>query len=110
MIAFRIVLLQIVAWSCLVASADAFVSHQTFYSATASTTTTTCTRRPAQADPSNFLFDDFRMFNGEVVDPYEVLKIHRSAERAQIRKAYIDMSRKYHPDVVRHKNILPGSW
>lgn len=92
----------------------AFCSAAAFLPRSATTTsfrpTATAQKLQVQADPSNFLFDDFRTYNGEVVDPYKILKLHRSAERSEIRTAYINLSRKYHPDVVRHKDVLPGSW
>lgn len=62
------------------------------------------------SDSGNFLLDEFSIYNGEVLDPYKVLKVHRSAERQEIRQKYINLSRRYHPDVVMHKDILPGSW
>ena len=66
--------------------------------------------RSRNSDSSNFLLEEFSIYNGEVLDPYKVLKVHRSAERQEIRQKYINLSRRYHPDVVMHKDILPGSW
>ena len=71
---------------------------------------TSTVRRHVQANSSNFLLDEFSIYNGEVLDPYQVLKVHRSADRKEIREKYINLSRRYHPDVVMHKDILPGSW
>jgi DnaJ-class molecular chaperone len=58
---------------------------------------------------SSFLFDDFRTAKGEVVDPYAVLKVNRQASRQDIKASYRQLSRKYHPDMVRHARFLPGS-
>ena len=59
---------------------------------------------------ANRLLDEFRTASGEVIDPYEVLKVNREAQRREIRESYRSLSRKYHPDGHRHKTILPGSW
>jgi len=76
----------------------------------ATCTSTRSTLHQVQADANNFLFNEFRTYTGEIVDPYKILKVHRTAERSEIRQKYINLSRRYHPDVVRHKDILPGSW
>lgn len=60
--------------------------------------------------PSHFLLEEFCTHSGEVVNPYAVLKVSRDAERSEIRHAYITLSRRYHPDGVRHRDILPGKW
>jgi len=57
----------------------------------------------------SFLLQEFKTHTGEVVNPYAVLKISRSAEIAEIKASYRALSRRYHPDVMRHKDILPGS-
>ena len=60
----------------------------------------------------SFLFDDFKTSKGEVVHPYHILKVGRSASRQEIKKSYFALSRKYHPDGFRQKrdmSILPGS-
>lgn len=58
------------------------------------------------------LLDDFRIFSGEVVNPYRVLSVSRSADRSEIKKAYRKLSRRYHPDGILQRNdrILPGRW
>lgn len=58
------------------------------------------------------LLDDFRIHTGEVVDPYRVLGISRSADRTEIKLAYRTLSRRYHPDGILQRNdgILPGRW
>jgi DnaJ-class molecular chaperone len=60
------------------------------------------------ASSSPFL-NDFKTSKGEVVDPYRVLKIPRDASTPMIKKAYRELSRRYHPDGNRHRTILPGS-
>lgn len=63
-----------------------------------------------QEEDSHFLLQEFCTHAGEVVNPYRVLKVSREAERAEIRKAYIALSKRYHPDVIRNKAVLPGNW
>lgn len=58
--------------------------------------------------PNHFLLEEFCIHTGEIVDPYQTLKVPRDAERSEIRKAYIALSRRYHPDGLRHRDILPG--
>jgi hypothetical protein len=58
----------------------------------------------------NFLLQEFRLHNGEVLNPYSVLKVPRNAELSEIKTTYRQLSRRYHPDIMRHKDILPGSW
>jgi DnaJ-class molecular chaperone len=53
--------------------------------------------------------DDFRLSNGELLDPYKTLKVARTADKAEIKRSYYTLSRRYHPDGVRHRSILPGS-
>lgn len=56
----------------------------------------------------NFLLREFRIASGEVIQPYDVLKVPRKATRVQVRAAYIKLCRLYHPDASRHRVILPG--
>lgn len=63
----------------------------------------------AKVDSSSLL-DEFRLYNGELVNPYKVLKVNEKAERSEIRKNYVDLSKRYHPDARIHRDILPGSW
>eukprot|EP00523_Entomoneis_sp_CCMP467_P006039 CAMPEP_0168735560 /NCGR_PEP_ID=MMETSP0724-20121128/9400_1 /TAXON_ID=265536 /ORGANISM="Amphiprora sp., Strain CCMP467" /LENGTH=311 /DNA_ID=CAMNT_0008782715 /DNA_START=67 /DNA_END=1002 /DNA_ORIENTATION=+ len=59
---------------------------------------------------NNFLMDDYRdPTTGEILDPYRILKIPRDAPRQQIKQAYRNLSRRYHPDTLLHRDILPGS-
>jgi DnaJ-class molecular chaperone len=57
----------------------------------------------------SFLLDDFKTANGELIEPYKVLKVGRGAEKSEIKKAYRELSRRYHPDGVRYRDLLPGS-
>ena len=61
-------------------------------------------------DTNSFLFDDFRTSKGEVVNPYHVLKVRRSASRQEIKRAYFALCRKYHPDSFRQKQQHTGIW
>ena len=58
----------------------------------------------------HFLLTEFTTASGELVDPYKTLKVPRDAGRTEIRSSYRNLSRRYHPDGVRHRKILPGSW
>ena len=62
---------------------------------------------------SHFLLQEFSIASGEVINPYEILKVSRKATREEIRASYIKQSRRYHPDAYRNgkgnNNILPGS-
>ena len=53
---------------------------------------------------------DFRTADGELVDPYKLLNIKRSASKTEIKESYRRLSRKLHPDAVQQSNILPGRW
>lgn len=65
--------------------------------------------RSTKSDDEHFLLTEFKTASGEIINPYKVLKVARTSTREQIRKAYIDLSRRYHPDGMRHREILPGS-
>ena len=52
---------------------------------------------------------DFRTADGELVDPYKLLNVKRSASKTEIKESYRRLSRKLHPDAVQ-SNILPGRW
>ena len=62
------------------------------------------------SDNSNYLLDEFRTADGEIVNPYRVLKVGRHADRKEIRQSYRSLSKKYHPDGARFREVLPGSW
>mmetsp|Transcript_5519 Transcript_5519/g.10508 ORF Transcript_5519/g.10508 Transcript_5519/m.10508 type:complete len:327 (-) Transcript_5519:204-1184(-) len=57
---------------------------------------------------SNFLMDQFKTADGEIIDPYRILKVGRKADKSEIRKSYRMLSKKYHPDVVRSRQVFPG--
>jgi hypothetical protein len=63
----------------------------------------------AKVEEENFLLEEFKVANGERIHPYKILKINRSATRQEVKQAYRDLSRRYHPDGARHRDILPGS-
>jgi len=56
------------------------------------------------------LLQEFKTHAGEVLNPYATLKVSRTAELSEIKTSYRNLSRRYHPDGMRHKDILPGSW
>mmetsp|Transcript_46502 Transcript_46502/g.68738 ORF Transcript_46502/g.68738 Transcript_46502/m.68738 type:complete len:265 (+) Transcript_46502:90-884(+) len=56
---------------------------------------------------SSRILDDFK-FEGEVIHPYKLLKVSRTAGNVEIKRAYYKMCKKYHPDGVRFRKILPG--
>ena len=58
---------------------------------------------------SSSLLQEFSIASGEIINPYEILKVPRRAERSQIRSHYIQLSRRFHPDAMRRDGILPGS-
>lgn len=60
------------------------------------------------AEETSFLMKPFTTASGEIVNPYRVLKVSRTAERKEIREAYRKLSKRYHPDIVRHSKVLPG--
>lgn len=61
---------------------------------------------------SNTLMDEFSTADGEIINPYKILKVSRSAQRQEIRQAYLRLSKKYHPDavsqIIKNKGVLPG--
>lgn len=64
----------------------------------------------SQKKEDNSWLQEFSIASGEIIDPYAVLKVARSASRSDIRQQYIQLSRRYHPDSTRMRNsdILPG--
>lgn len=61
-------------------------------------------------DQKLYWLEEFKAPTGEIVDPYKVLKIRRDANVTEIKQAYRKLSRKYHPDTLRFRDVLPGSW
>ena len=70
----------------------------------------TAARTLKDDESSNRLLEEFRTASGEIINPYQVLRVDREAQRTEIRESYRTLSRKYHPDGHRHKTILPGNW
>lgn len=64
----------------------------------------------AEKEEVSFLLQEFSTASGEVINPYDVLKVSRQATREEVRNSYIAFSRRYHPDGFRHRKskILPG--
>jgi curved DNA-binding protein CbpA len=56
------------------------------------------------------LFQEFKTAKGEVLDPYKVLKVKQTASIDDVKQAYRQLSRKYHADANRFKDVLPGRW
>lgn len=63
----------------------------------------------AAQDSKEYWLDEFKAPTGEILNPYKVLKVKRDATMSQIKNAYRDQSRRYHPDTQRYKDMLPGS-
>jgi curved DNA-binding protein CbpA len=63
----------------------------------------------AKVEEDSFLLEEFKVANGERIHPYKILKINRSATRQEVKQAYRDLSRRYHPDGARFRDILPGN-
>jgi DnaJ-class molecular chaperone len=57
----------------------------------------------------NFLMDEFKTTDGKIVNPYYTLRVHRESSSSEIRKAYRDLSKRYHPDTVRNSKALPDN-
>lgn len=83
-----------------------FISHGQKVSLTVCASTRSS--RSEKEDETTFLMKPFSTASGEVVNPYKILNVSRGAERNEIREAYRKMSKRYHPDIVRHKDVLPG--
>lgn len=62
-----------------------------------------------EKEVSKFL-TDFRTAKGNLVDPYKILKLPRTASSVEIKQSYKKLSRKLHPDAVARNEILPGKW
>lgn len=56
------------------------------------------------------LLADFRTDDGEYINPYEVLRVRRTANHTEIKNSYRTLMKKLHPDKQQFNNgILPGS-
>ena len=63
-----------------------------------------------EVSSKEYWLDEFKAPSGEILNPYKVLKLNRDATTLQIKNAYREQSRRYHPDTQRFKDMLPGSW
>ena len=86
------------------------VSNERYLSSQITALQMTATTGSFDEKPTHFLMEEFTIHSGEIVNPYETLRVSRKAERTEIRQAYIRLSKRYHPDKVRHSTILPGRW
>lgn len=75
------------------------------------------TRAPTRLSASNvdldgkeYWLEEFKTADGEILNPYSVLKVKREADISQIKNAYREMSKRFHPDKQRFRDIMPGSW
>lgn len=53
--------------------------------------------------------DEFKTADGDIINPYRTLKVDRDASRVEVKESYRKLSKKYHPDAVRFKTIMPGN-
>mmetsp|Transcript_12141 Transcript_12141/g.28807 ORF Transcript_12141/g.28807 Transcript_12141/m.28807 type:complete len:214 (+) Transcript_12141:168-809(+) len=69
------------------------------------------TREPQSEEKkeTTFLMKPFSTASGEVVNPYKILNVSRRAERKEIKNAYRKLAKRYHPDITRHSQVLPGN-
>ncbi len=66
-------------------------------------------KKKSEPDVSSWL-EEFQTAKGSIVDPYKVLRVPRTATKADIKQSYRKLSRKLHPDMVANRDILPGNW
>ena len=98
----------VVLVSAMVTHAEAF-SSWTGHSSLAHRYSTAMAASNAADLQGNSLLQEFTIHSGEVINPYQVLKVSRQADRAEIKRSYRNLSRRYHPDGNMHKrDILPG--
>lgn len=65
-------------------------------------------RAAAAPTDSNYLLKEFEMCDGQVVNPYNVLNVPRTASESDVKRSFYKMSRLYHPDMVNNRDGLPG--
>ncbi|KAL7468531.1 hypothetical protein ACHAXS_008759, partial [Conticribra weissflogii] len=65
-------------------------------------------KKKSEPDVSSWL-EEFQTAKGSIVDPYKVLRVPRTATKADIKQSYRKLSRKLHPDMVANRDILPGN-
>jgi len=56
------------------------------------------------------LFVEYKTTRGEILNPYEVLKVSHDANMKSIKQAYYKLCKTYHPDGIYYlfRDILPG--
>jgi hypothetical protein len=69
------------------------------------------TRRRREKDEGDihFLMKPF-VVQGEAINPYSILGVPRNADISQIKTSYKRLAKRYHPDGLKHRDILPGKW
>ena len=91
-------------------SHDSYYSSKTYlYANTTGKYGKTKWGQKTDAEVSRFL-TDFRTADGNVVDPYKMLRLSRDATAPEIKQSYRRLSRKLHPDMVAQNEVLPGRW
>jgi len=84
------------------------LSRAALFSDRRSVAPTTSLSHNRDGSSDSFLLDDFKTADGEAINPYRVLKVDRNAERKEIKQSYKNLSKKYHPDGVRFREVMPG--
>ena len=58
------------------------------------------------------IMPDFKTSRGELIQPFEVLKVTPESNRKEIKLSYYELSKTYHPDGGNYckRGILPGKW
>lgn len=101
----RLFIVRLAAAALLIGSSSAFLPVPTNHHRL-----TSLYADRVRQEKKSLLLQEFRLHTGEILNPYAVLKVPRDAELSQIKVSYRKLSRRYHPDIMRHKDILPGSW
>ena len=84
------------------------LSRAALFSDRRSVAPTTSLSHNRDGSSDSFLLDDFKTADGAAINPYRVLKVDRNAERKEIKQSYRNLSKKYHPDGVRFREVMPG--